>query len=52
MRVRTIKNLKFLLIGMALVGISGCARIQKYSIESYHGPFPLHDRAYIALDGE
>ena len=58
MQLRFIKNWKFLVLLLTAGSLSGCASmkhhaaacresIKQYSIESYQGPFPLHDRRFV-----
>jgi hypothetical protein len=45
--VKNLNYLKCLLLIVAATWLSGCTRLQQYSIESYQGPFPIHDRQHI-----
>lgn len=53
MNLRNLNLWKILVLIIAAGSFAGCARIRQYSIESYQGPFPIHDREYLALtDGK
>ena len=58
MHIRILKNWKFLALILAAGSLSGCAKLKpfaaacrddlkQYSIESYQGPFSMHDRRYV-----
>jgi hypothetical protein len=51
MHSRFIKYLKVLVLFLALLGISGCASITRYSIESYQGPLLLDAHAPAKTGG-